>query len=120
MAQFYEEASRTFSEYLLVPNLTRTDCKPGNVDLTAPLVKYKKGEEEPSLKLNIPFVSAIMQSVSNDTLAVALARCGGLSFIYCSQPINKQADMIRKVKRFKAGFVNIFHIRIGFRKERAL
>lgn len=104
MAYFYDEVSRTFSEYLLIPNLTRADCKPSNVNLETPLVKFKKGEK-PSLQLNIPFVSAIMQSVSNDTLAIALARCGGLSFIYCSQPIGKQVDMIRKVKRFKAGFV---------------
>lgn len=104
MAYYYPEASRTFSEYLLVPNLTRTDCTPNNVSLVTPLVKFNKGEVPP-LQLNIPFVSAIMQAVSNDSLAVALARCGGLSFIFCSQPILKQAEMIRKVKRFKAGFV---------------
>ncbi len=104
MAYYYNDVSRTFSEYLLVPNLTRTDCLPGNIDLKTPLVKYKRGEE-PSLALNIPFVSAIMQSVSDDKLAIALARCGGLSFIYCSQPIHQQAEMIKRVKRFKAGFV---------------
>ena len=104
MASYYEDVSRTFSEYLLIPNLTRTDCIPGNVDLTTPVVKFRKGENPP-LALNIPFVSAIMQSVSDDNLAIALARCGGLAFVYCSQPINEQAEMISKVKRFKAGFV---------------
>lgn len=104
MAYYYDNVSRTFSEYLLIPNLTRLDCIPGNVNLNTPLVKFQKGEQ-PSLKLNIPFVSAIMQSVSDDKLAIALARCGGLSFIYGSQPINEQVEMIKKVKRFKAGFV---------------
>ena len=50
-------------------------------------------------------VSAIMQSVSDDRMAVALAQEGGLSFIYGSQPIEEQAEMIRKVKRYRAGFV---------------
>ncbi|AFM39323.1 IMP dehydrogenase/GMP reductase [Desulfosporosinus acidiphilus SJ4] len=104
MAYYYENASRTFSEYLLVPNLTRTDCVPSNVNLKTPLVKFKSGEKS-ALELNIPFVSAIMQSVSNDSLAISLARCGGLSFIYSSQSIVEQVEMIKKVKRFKAGFV---------------
>jgi IMP dehydrogenase len=104
MAYFYESVSRTFSEYLLVPNLTTKECNPESIRLNTPLVKYKKGDT-PSLSLNIPFVSAIMQSVSNDTLSVALAKCGGLSFIFCSQPIDSQVEMIRKVKKFKAGFV---------------
>lgn len=104
MAYYYNEVSRTFSEYLLIPNLTRVDCLPGNVNLTTPVVKFKKGEKS-SLELNIPFVSAIMQSVSNNNLATALAKCGGLSFIFCSQPIMNQVEMIKKVKRFKAGFV---------------
>lgn len=104
MAFVHPELSRTFSEYLLVPNLTERDCIPANVDLKTPLSKYKKGEE-PRLTLNLPFVSAIMQSVSDDNLAIALARVGGLSFIYGSQPIERQAEMVRRVKRFKAGFV---------------
>lgn len=104
MAFVHPELSRTFSEYLLVPNLTERDCIPANVDLKTPLCKYKKGEE-PRLTLNLPFVSAIMQSVSDDNLAIALARVGGLSFIYGSQPIERQAEMVRRVKRFKAGFV---------------
>ena len=104
MAQFFEDVSRTFSEYLLVPGLTTKDCVPGKVSLKTPLVKFKKGEE-PSLELNVPFVSAIMQSVSDHNLAIALARNGGLSFIFGSQPIDTQVEMVRKVKKFKAGFV---------------
>ena len=104
MAKIYEEISRTFSEYLLIPNLTSKDCYPDNINLRTPLTKFKK-YEEPQICLNIPFSSAIMQSVSNDTLAIALAKRGGLSFIFCSQPIESQAEMVRKVKKFKAGFV---------------
>lgn len=104
MAHFYDSVSRTFNEYLLVPNKTTTECYVDNVTLTTPLVKFKKGDQ-PTLVLNVPFVSAIMQSVSNDSLAIALARSGGLSFIYGSQGIETQVAMVRKVKKFKAGFV---------------
>lgn len=104
MAYIYSDVSRTFSEYLLLPNLTTEKCTPNNIDLSTPLVKFKKGEDC-ALKLNIPIVSAIMQSVSNDTLGIALARCGGLSFIYGSQSIENQAEMVKKVKKYKSGFV---------------
>ncbi len=104
MARFFEDVSRTFSEYLLIPGLTRKECIPSNVSLRTPLVKFNKGEE-PKLSLNIPFASAVMQSVSDHNMAIALARNGGLSFIYSSQPIDAQAEMVRKVKKFKAGFV---------------
>ena len=104
MAYYYSEPSHTFSEYLLVPGYSSSKCQPQNVSLKTPLVKFKKGEE-PALSLNIPLVSAIMQSVSNDTMAVALAKEGGISFIYGSQSIESQAEMVRKVKTYKAGFV---------------
>ena len=104
MAYYYKEPSHTFSEYLLVPGYSSSECQPKNVSLKTPLVKFKKGEE-PSISLNIPMVSAIMQSVSNDTLAIALAKEGGISFIYGSQSIEDQANMIRRVKAHKAGFV---------------
>ncbi|HBL78311.1 MAG: inosine 5-monophosphate dehydrogenase [Bacteroidetes bacterium GWF2_42_66] len=104
MAHYFNDVSRTFSEYLLVPGLTTKECVPGKVSLKTPLVKFTKGEL-PSLELNIPFVSAIMQSVSDHNLAIALARNGGLSFIFGSQPIGSQVDMVRRVKKFKAGFV---------------
>ena len=104
MAYFYDGPSRTFSEYLLVPNETTKNCLPGNVALSTPVTKFAQGEA-PALRLNIPYASAIMQAVSNDTLAIALARCGGISFIFCSQDIQDQAEMVRRVKKFKAGFV---------------
>ena len=104
MAHYYSEPSRTFSEYLLVPGYTSPECIPANVSLKTPLVKFKKGEE-PAIKMNIPMVSAIMQSVSNDRLAIALAREGGVSFIYGSQSIESEAEMVARVKGYKAGFV---------------
>lgn len=104
MAVYLNDVSRTFGEYLLIPGLTTKQCVPSNVSLKTPLVKYKKGEKS-AIELNIPFVSAIMQSVSDSGLAIALARNGGLSFIFGSQPIDSQAEMVRKVKKFKAGFV---------------
>ena len=105
MAYYYPEPSHTFSEYLLVPGFTSEECIPDNVSLKTPLVKYRKGEEECPISLNIPMVSAIMQSVSNDTLAIALAKEGGMSFIYGSQSIENEAAMVRRVKSSKAGFV---------------
>ena len=105
MAFYYEEPSRTFSEYLLIPGYTSEECMPQKVSLRTPLVKYRKGEEGCPIMLNIPLVSAIMQSVSNDTLAVALAREGGISFIYGSQSIEDEAAMVARVKNRKSGFV---------------
>ena len=105
MAFFYSEPSHTFSEYLLIPGYTSEQCIPNNVSLKTPLVKYRKGIEEPAISLNIPLTSAVMQSVSNDTLAIALAKEGGISFIFGSQTIEHQAEMVRKVKNHKAGFV---------------
>lgn len=104
MAYYYKEVSHTFSEYLLVPGYSSSECVPQNVSLKTPLVKFKKGEK-PELSLNIPLVSAIMQAVSDDKLAVALAKEGGVAFIYGSQSVEDQAEMVRKVKAYKAGFV---------------
>ena len=105
MAYYYPEPSHTFSEYLLVPGYTSEECIPDRVSLKTPLVKFHKGAEEPAISLNIPLTSAVMQSVSNDTLAIALAKEGGISFIFGSQTIESQAEMVRKVKNYKAGFV---------------
>ena len=104
MAFYYDEPSHTFSEYLLVPGYTTAKNIPSDVSLRTPLVKYKRGEECP-LSLNIPMVSAIMQSVSGPRMAEALAREGGCSFIYGSQSAESEAEMIREVKSYKAGFV---------------
>jgi IMP dehydrogenase len=104
MSEYFSEPSRTFSEYLLVPGYSGKECLVENVSLKTPVVKYKKGEES-SLSMNIPLVSAIMQSVSDDEMAVALAKEGGISFIFGSQPVENQAAMIKRVKSHKAGFV---------------
>ena len=105
MAYFFQEPSHTFSEYLLVPGYSSSKCIPANVDLKTPIVKYRKGVEECPISINIPMVSAIMQAVSNDTMAIALAREGGMSFIYGSQSIESEAAMVARVKSYKAGFV---------------
>ena len=105
MAFYYSEPSHTFSEYLLVPGYSDSTHIPANVSLKTPLVKYKRGEE-PAISMNIPLVSAIMQAVSDDGMAIALAKEGGVSFIYGSQTIENQAAMVRRVKGHKAGFVS--------------
>ena len=105
MAFYYDEPSHTFSEYLLVPGYSSSQCIPANVSLKTPLVKFKKGEE-PAISMNIPLISAIMQSVSDDKMAIALAKEGGISFLYGSQTVEQQADMVRRVKNHKAGFVS--------------
>ena len=104
MAFYYSEPSHTFSEYLLVPGYTSPECIPANVSLRTPLVKFKKGEESP-IYLNIPMVSAIVLSVSDDRMAIALAKEGGISFIYGSQSVEDEAAMVARVKGYKAGFV---------------
>ena len=104
MATFINEPSHTFNEYLLIPGYSSAECIPANVSLKTPLVKFKKGEE-PAISMNIPLVSAIMQSVSGDRLAVALATEGGVSFIYGSQSVEDEAAMVRRAKSYKAGFV---------------
>ncbi len=105
MATFINEPSHTFNEYLLIPGYSSSECIPANVSLKTPLVKYKKGET-PAITMNIPMVSAIMQSVSGDRLAVALAVEGGVAFIYGSQSIEDEAAMVSRAKNYKAGFVN--------------
>ena len=106
MAYYYTEPSHTFGEYLLVPGYTSAECIPENVSLKTPVVRYnKKAGEQPSLCMNIPMTSAVMQSVSDDKMAIALAKEGGISFIYGSQTIEDQAAMVARVKAYKAGFV---------------
>lgn len=104
MAKFVEGTSHTFDEYLLIPRHTSSKCTPANVKLQTPLVKFKRGQK-PAIIMNIPMVSAIMQAVSGDKLAVALAKEGGVSFIYGSQSIQSEAEMVYRAKRNKAGFV---------------
>ena len=101
MATYFTEPSRTFGEYLLVPGYSSSECIPSAVSLKTPLVKYRKGQEDCPLSMNIPMVSAIMQSVSNDTMAIALAKEGGVSFIYGSQSVEDEAAMVARVKSYK-------------------
>ena len=105
MAYYFTEPSHTFSEYLLVPGYSSKECIPTNVSLKTPVVKYRKGQEECPLTMNIPMVSAVMQSVSGEKMGIGLAKEGGIAFIFVSQPIEQQAEMVRKVKNSKAGFV---------------
>ncbi len=105
MAYYFDQPSRTFGEYLLVPGYSSSECVPDAVSLKTPLVKYRKGQEDCSLTMNIPMISAIMQSVSGPDLAIALAKQGGVSFIFGSQSIESEAEMVRKVKSYKKGFV---------------
>ena len=105
MAVYINEPSRTFNEYLLVPGYSSSENRVENVSLKTPLVKYRKGEEEPAISMNIPMTSAVMQAVSGEKMGVALAQEGGVAFIFVSQTIESQAAMVRKVKRNKAGFV---------------
>lgn len=104
MAYYFNDVSHTFNEYLLVPGYSSAECIPANVSLKTPLVKFKKGEK-PAIEMNIPMTSAIMQSVSGEKLAVALAKEGGVSFIFGSQSIEDEAAMVARAKNFKAGFV---------------
>ncbi|MBQ9187878.1 MAG: IMP dehydrogenase, partial [Clostridia bacterium] len=104
MTKIINEPSHTFSEYLLIPGYSSAECIPANVSHKTPLCKFRRGETTP-IQMNIPLVSAIMQSVSGDRLAVALAQEGGVSFIFGSQTIENQAAMVRRVKTYKAGFV---------------
>ncbi len=105
MAIYFNEPSHTFNEYLLIPGYSSSECIPDRVDLSTPLVKYRKGQEECPLTMNIPMISAIMQSVSGEKMGIALAKEGGIAFIYGSQSIESQSAMVRGVKRYKAGFV---------------
>ena len=103
MAYYFSEPSHTFSEYLLVPGYSDENCIPANASLKTPLVKFKKGEES-AITMNIPLVSAIMQSVSDDRMAIELAKEGGVAFIYGSQTVEDEAAMVRRVKNYKRGF----------------
>ncbi|MBQ2119134.1 MAG: IMP dehydrogenase [Clostridia bacterium] len=104
MATFINEPAHTFNEYLLIPGYSSEHCVPANVSLRTPLVRFRRGEES-AITMNIPLVSAIMQAVSGDRLAVALATEGGVSFIYGSQSIADEAAMVKRAKDYKAGFV---------------
>ncbi|MCD6181903.1 MAG: IMP dehydrogenase [Candidatus Cloacimonetes bacterium] len=97
------EPSRTLMEFRLLPGLSTRDTSPDKISLRTPLVYAE--DDNKKYYLNIPLVSAAMQSVSGETMGIELAKMGGAAFIYCSQTIESQAAMIEKIKQHKAGFV---------------
>ena len=80
---------------LLQPSLS--DVLPSEVDITASLTK--------SIKLNIPIVSAAMDTVTEGPLAIAMAQAGGIGVIHRNLKPEEQAQHIRKVKKFESGMV---------------
>lgn len=100
MVEIVGGVSRRFNEFLLLPNRTRAD----GVQLRTPLVRCAVNGP-PGLELHAPFTSAIMQAVSSPSLAIALARNGGLSFLHQNRAIDEQVADTRAVKNFTAGFV---------------
>lgn len=96
--------SRRLQEYLLLPGRIPKGISTNEIDLSSPLTRYKRGDK-PKLRLNTPILSASMQAVTGPELAIELAKLGGAGVIYCSQPIEEEANMVRRVKSHKAGFV---------------
>ncbi len=85
----------TFDDVLLLP--ARSDVHPRLVDVGSLLTR--------DIRLNIPMVSAAMDTVTESELAIALAREGGLGFIHKNLPIEKQAEEVDKVKRSESGMI---------------
>jgi IMP dehydrogenase len=85
----------SFDDILLVP--AESGVLPKETDVRTQLTS--------KITLNIPLVSAAMDTVSETELAIALAREGGLTIIHKNQPIDRQAEMVRKVKRSEAGMI---------------
>ncbi|MEO9886359.1 MAG: IMP dehydrogenase [Balneola sp.] len=85
----------TYDDVLLVPNYSK--ILPRDVDLSVQLT--------PTLKLNIPIVSAAMDTVSEYRLAIALAREGGIAMLHKNMTIEEQAEQVRLVKRSESGMI---------------
>lgn len=102
MVQILRETSRTFGEYLILPNLTGPDCTSDGVDLSAALVRHRVGERSP-VRIALPLVSAIMEAVSSPRLAIALAGLGGLSFMHHNRSIEDQVADVRAAHGFLVG-----------------
>jgi IMP dehydrogenase len=101
----FKEKSSGYRGLITLPGYVPKDLSQDSVDISAPIVKFRPGGDEASIRLNIPVMSAAMQAVSGQEMAKQLARLGGMSAIYCSQPIADQAEMVRTVKRHKGAFV---------------
>lgn len=104
MKKITDKLSTIFAEYILLPGYTTSEQSSEKVSLKTPLTKFSQGQSA-KLNLNIPFTSAVMQAVSGAQMGISLAQEGGLAFIFSSQPIESQANMITRVKDYKAGFV---------------
>ena len=85
----------TFDDVLLIP--AESHVLPNDVDLSVELA--------PNLKLNIPIMSASMDTVTDSKMAIAMARQGGLGVIHKNMSIEQQADEVRKVKRSESGVI---------------
>lgn len=85
----------TFDDVLLIP--AESHVLPNEVDLSVQLAK--------NIKLNIPIISAGMDTVTESAMAIAMARQGGLGVIHKNMTIERQADEVRKVKRSESGVI---------------
>ena len=99
------EPSRTLMEFRLLPGLTTKESILSNISLETPLVYSEK--ENSKYILNIPIVAAAMQSVSGVKMAIELAKMGGTAFIFCSQTVEQQAQMIRDIKKYNVLFMDL-------------
>lgn len=92
----FEREGITFDDVLLVP--AESNVLPNDVDLSVELA--------PNLHLNIPIISASMDTVTDASMAIAMSREGGLGVIHKNLSIEKQANEVRKVKRSENGVIN--------------
>jgi IMP dehydrogenase len=91
----FSKEGLTFDDVLLIPG--RSEVLPKEVDLTTNLTK--------SIKLNIPLMSAAMDTVTEARLAIAIAREGGIGIIHKNMSVEEQADQVDKVKRSEHGVI---------------
>lgn len=92
----FQKEGLTFDDVLLIP--AKSEVLPKDVNLSSQLTK--------KIKLNIPIISAAMDTVTEHKMAIAMAREGGLGVIHKNMPIELQAEEVRKVKRSESGVIN--------------
>jgi IMP dehydrogenase len=97
----------TYDDVLLIP--LYSEILPREVDITSHLTK--------KIKLNVPIISAAMDTVTESAMAIAMAQEGGIGIIHKNMSIQKQADEVRKVKRSESGMI---HDPITLREEALL
>ena len=91
-----KQEALTFDDVLLVP--AHSTVLPNTANLSTQLTK--------EIRLNIPMLSAAMDTVTETKLAISLAQEGGIGFIHKNMTIERQADRVRKVKKFESGIVS--------------